>query len=84
MRDNVVIDFGKHKGKPLSEVPAEYLRWVLLEFDKESFGGWVRKYILAELEQRAFTLGEQSANQPPQLAIVSGEPAVAGSIGIVA
>ena len=27
--DNYVIDFGKHKGKKLNEVPKEYLEWML-------------------------------------------------------
>lgn len=27
--DNYVIDFGKHKGKKLTEVPKEYLEWML-------------------------------------------------------
>ena len=24
-----VLEFGKHKGKPLAEVPEDYLRWLL-------------------------------------------------------
>lgn len=28
---NVVMDFGKHKGSLLSDVPVDYLRWALRE-----------------------------------------------------
>lgn len=33
------MPFGKHQGKPLSEVPSSYLRWLLRECDLEP---WLR------------------------------------------
>jgi len=33
MNDNTIIRFGMHKGKPLGEVPADYLMWLYNEKD---------------------------------------------------
>lgn len=44
------LEFGKHRGKPLSEVPASYLQWCLDTL--HNLTGYVRLQIRRELESR--------------------------------
>jgi hypothetical protein len=46
--DDPLIDFGKHKGKPVSKVPAEYLRWIGLNVKGDYWARIVKK----EMERR--------------------------------
>ena len=53
----VLFQNGKHKGKPLTEVPTGYLRWAA---DKSYLGEFMIAACRAELEDRARkTLGEE-------------------------
>jgi uncharacterized protein (DUF3820 family) len=33
--EGIHLDFGKHRGKPISEVPDDYLCWILREINDE-------------------------------------------------
>jgi hypothetical protein len=44
------MPFGKHKGRPVSEVTADYLEWCLHEF--AGLRPWLRAIIEEELERR--------------------------------
>lgn len=46
----VVMPFGKHKGTPLPEVPADYLRWIR---EKQKVQKWLEKAIDADLNRRS-------------------------------
>lgn len=41
--------FGKHKGKPMKEIPTEYLVWIVYDSD---IGGMALKWALQELNKR--------------------------------
>ena len=41
--------FGRHKGKPMKELPTEYLVWVV--YDSE-MGGMALKWAMQELDKR--------------------------------
>lgn len=45
-----VMPFGKHKGKPLTWIPAGYLTWVLSGTNIKN--GWLKSAVMAELESR--------------------------------
>ena len=45
--DNTPMPFGKYQGKPLIEVPAQYLLWL---FDQGCNHEAVRKYIIENLD----------------------------------
>lgn len=34
MDDEILMPFGKHKDKPLTDIPTDYLEWVLLHCDR--------------------------------------------------
>lgn len=36
MMDYTRVSFGMHKGKKWSEVPEQYLKWIVREFDKKN------------------------------------------------
>ncbi len=59
MSDPIRLDFGKHKGKLIVDVPTSYLEWVLREF--EPAGSHLRKAIELELNRR---YGFDSKTQP--------------------
>ena len=40
----IVMQFGKHKGEPLDQVPTPYLKWCVRTCD---LAGWLRDAILA-------------------------------------
>jgi len=42
---NPVIDFGKHKGKRIKEIPRNYLSWILKEFSWNSYNNNLKKAI---------------------------------------
>lgn len=46
----MILKFGKHKGKHIKDVPADYLDWMLLNVD--SLTDFGRRSIEAELENR--------------------------------
>jgi hypothetical protein len=48
--DDLAMPFGKYRGEPLSEIPADYLRWVLREVD--ALEPWLGEGIRAELQRR--------------------------------
>jgi hypothetical protein len=45
-----VLSFGKHLGRPLSQVPTGYLKWTLTSCD--SLDHWTRAAVKAELGKR--------------------------------
>jgi hypothetical protein len=57
-----VVPFGRHKGKPLPEVPASYLDWLLREV-KLSTG--LRNAVAGELARRGVAVPPPPAPKPP-------------------
>jgi hypothetical protein len=49
------MTFGKHKGRPIDDVPADYLLWLA----GSSAMPWARKMAAAELERRAGAGGDE-------------------------
>lgn len=52
--DEVVVNFGKHKGKPLrwvAENHPDYLRWLVTKKDRRIFGKEVRRIAMEALER---------------------------------
>jgi hypothetical protein len=47
---SVRLKFGKHKGRPLEDIPFDYLTWVLREVERLDY--WTRQAIEAELRRR--------------------------------
>jgi hypothetical protein len=39
--EDIIMPFGKHKGKPLSKVPQGYLLWL---YDRKKLTGIIKKY----------------------------------------
>jgi hypothetical protein len=62
-RNGVSMPFGRHKGRPLAEVPSEYLRWSLANV---RLGSGFRREIVADLGRRSL----QEAKAAPDV----GEP----------
>lgn len=56
-----VLYFGKHKGQPLSQIPADYLAWVLREV-KLSSG--LRAAVVADLQRRGAPVPDQPPPRP--------------------
>jgi hypothetical protein len=56
-----VMDFGKHCGRRVSEVPTSYLRWVIREATEIS--PWLRRCIQDEVARRDG--GRHDTPQPP-------------------
>jgi len=50
------MPFGRHKGKPLVDVPTAYLRWLAVEATMEAD---LRAAVLVELERRGFRLRDK-------------------------
>jgi hypothetical protein len=55
------MNFGKHRGRAVSEVPTFYLRWCIAEC--ESLEPWLRQAIEEELERRRCQF--QTGKPPP-------------------
>ena len=51
-RDPSVLGFGKHKGKALSEVPVDYLEWLLTDLAEKKNKPDLQAAICAEFERR--------------------------------
>ena len=47
----MIVTFGKYKGKPLCEIPKDYLVWCVENFDSMRPGNWKRTF-KRELERR--------------------------------
>lgn len=47
--DSIRFPFGKHRGKPLPDIPNGYLAWVLRECDLDP---WLRAAVQCELQRR--------------------------------
>ncbi len=44
--ENFILDFGRHRGKRLSQVPSDYLNWILSSECSDNTVKWiVRKYL---------------------------------------
>ncbi len=56
------MPFGKHRGTPLSEIPTDYLRW-LVSIDLRP---WLRAAVLDELNLRAASRSRGSSNTEEQ------------------
>lgn len=56
MNDNSIMPFGKYKGQPLINVPADYLLWL---YKQMSIPGDLKKYIQDNLE----VLKKEAANK---------------------
>jgi hypothetical protein len=61
------MDFGKHKGKPVSAVPSDYLLWALHE--ARCISPWLREAIEEELQRRVEAVynPEENSNLPARL-----------------
>jgi len=61
----IVVDewpFGKHKGKPMKDLPTEYLTWVVYDSD---IGGMPLKWAMEELDKREAALtGDNNMGYP--------------------
>lgn len=60
MSENATMPFGKHKGKPLTDVPSDYLLWVYE--NKDDLYGNLKTYIednLDVIKQEAADLNAQ-------------------------
>jgi uncharacterized protein (DUF3820 family) len=69
----ILMPFGKHKGRNLEVIPFEYLAWVLHHCHR--MNDWMRRAIEAELERRIDSDGDEqveikkSHSQQPGTAI---------------
>ncbi len=54
------MPWGKHKGKPLTDVPSDYLQWVIAEADNAS--SWLKQQIKQELSRRCSPPPRQASN----------------------
>ena len=61
-----VMPFGKHEGKPLGEVPSDYLCWAVRECD--SLSGGMRLSIAEELRRRGVEPPQRRPKQEPKCA----------------
>lgn len=57
------MPFGKHKNKPFSEIPVDYLRWL----QKLDLSAGLRSAVEAELQFRGENNGRQPSPTPPEL-----------------
>jgi uncharacterized protein (DUF3820 family) len=46
------MPFGRYKHQPLTEVPFDYLIWLLGLYDRGELAEWLRNEIHAELDER--------------------------------
>jgi hypothetical protein len=56
------MPFGKHAGKPLPDVPTDYLEWALKE---TKLGSGLRAAVVAELGQRGVAVPAAQPGPPP-------------------
>jgi uncharacterized protein (DUF3820 family) len=50
-----IMPFGKHKGKPLENVPSGYLLWL---YDRNKLPPWLRKYAEETISVLRFTVNK--------------------------
>lgn len=53
MTDTDPMPFGKHKGKPMSDVPADYLHWLWTNGVRDQRTSPVHKYIKENMDALA-------------------------------
>lgn len=58
------MPFGRHKGRPLSEIPSEYLSWLLRECDLRP---WLHDAVEAELQDRVSGFRQEHDHPPVAL-----------------
>jgi hypothetical protein len=59
----ITMPFGKHKGRPLCDIPTAYLAWVIREC--ESADWWLREAVEHELDRRIHDDGDASGGAGP-------------------
>lgn len=53
---DVIVTFGKHKGKKLSEIPTDYIKWLAEKANNESLRDAARKFLSSENDEAPFDI----------------------------
>ena len=63
MSDESIMPWGKHQGKQMADVPAEYLIWL---YDNQKCSGKVKIYIVQNLDVIRNQAKANERKKPPQ------------------
>jgi hypothetical protein len=63
MTGEITLPFGKHRDKPLADVPSDYLRWIVAEC---KLSAALRKAVADELDRRGYVVPAGPRQHPPR------------------